>query len=130
MKIIDGKDAVLGRLASYVARNVIKGEDIIVLNCGEVLVTGGKKNLLDEFQKKRKRVGSGQKGPKVSKSSEKIVKKAIRGMLPNHRRGKGKEAYKRIKCYESVPEKFSESKKINIRTEKKFKFIRVKDIGK
>ncbi len=112
MKVIDGKDAVLGRLASFVAKNLLEGEEIAVINCEKVIITGNKKRIKEDFEEKRSKVGSGQKGPKVSRLSERIVKRAIRGMLPNHRKGRGKEALKRIKCYVGVPAKYEESKKI------------------
>ena len=92
MKIIDGKDAVLGRLSSYAAKEALRGEDIVILNCDQVIITGNKKNVREEFEEKRRKVGSGQKGPKHSRSTDKIVKRAIRGMLPDHRRGRGKVA--------------------------------------
>ena len=112
MKIIDGKNAVLGRLASFVAKEAIKGEEIAIVNCEQIIITGNKKKTQEEFTETRQRVGSGQHGPKISRTSEKIVKRAIRGMLPNHRLGKGKEAFKRIKCYSGIPKEFEESKKI------------------
>ncbi len=130
MKIIDGKNAVLGRLASYVAKEALKGEDITILNCDQVIITGNKKNIREEFEAKKRRIGSGQKGPKYSRSTDKIVKRAIRGMLPDHRRGRGKVAYKRIRCYVGVPKEFQESKKIIGGREKKSKFVYVKEISK
>ena len=45
MKIIDGTNAVLGRLASYVAKKVLKGEEVIILNCEHILITGNKKSI-------------------------------------------------------------------------------------
>ena len=90
MKIIDGKNAVLGRLASYVAKQALKGEEMVVLNCEQVIVTGNRTDIKEKFEGKRRRVGSSQKGPKHSKSSDKIVKRTIRGMLPDHRKGRGK----------------------------------------
>lgn len=129
-EIIDGKNAVLGRLASYAAKKSLQGEEVIVLNCEQVIITGNKKNIKKEFEEKRGRVGSGQKGPKISRSSERIVKRAIRGMIPNYRRGRGKEAYKKIKCYIGVPKEFQELKKSSVGKEKKEKFIQVKDISK
>jgi len=129
MKIIDGKNAILGRLASYVAKEALKGEDIVVLNCEQVIITGNKKNIEENFKIKRSRVGSSQKGPKHSKTSEKIVKRTIRGMLPNHRKGRGKIAYKKIKCYVGIPKEFQDAKKINLKKEKINKSIQVKDIS-
>ena len=130
MKIIDGKNSVLGRLASYVAKEALKGEDMVILNCENIIITGNKKNIEENFKRKRSRVGGGQKGPKHSKTSEKIVKRAIRGMLPNHREGRGKIAFRRIKCYVGVPKEFQEVEKIIIGKEKRNKFIYVKEVSK
>jgi len=129
-KIIDGKNAVLGRLASYAAKEALKGEEIIILNCEEIIITGNKKNIERNFDIKRSRVGHSQKGPRHSKSSEKMVKRAIRGMLPDHRKGRGKIAFKKIKCYIGVPKEFQESKKILAGKQKKTKFSRIKDFSK
>ena len=129
MKIIDGKGAVLGRLASYVAKETLKGEEIAILNCDQVIITGNKRNIEESFHARRSRVGSSQKGPKHSKSSEKIVKRTIRGMLPEHRFGRGREAFKRIKCYVGIPKEFQESKTIKAGKGKPFKFITIKDIS-
>ena len=130
IKIIDGKNAVLGRLASYAAKEALKGEDIIILNCEDIIITGNKKNIEEKFEIRRSRVGHSQKGPRHSKSSEKIVKRAIRGMLPDHREGRGKIAFKKIKCYVGVPKEFQESKKILAGKQKKTKFSRIKDFSK
>ena len=129
-KIIDGKNAVLGRLASYAAKETLKGEEIIILNCEEIIITGNKKNIEKNFDIKRSRVGHSQKGPRHSKSSEKMVKRAIRGMLPDHRKGRGKIAFKKIKCYVGVPKEFQESQKILAGKQKKTKFSRIKDFSK
>lgn len=128
--IIDGKNTVLGRLASYAAKEALKGEEIIIVNCNQIIISGSRKNLVEEFQQKRKRVGFSQKGPKYSKDSEKIVKRTIRGMLPDHREGRGRIAFKKIKCYQEIPEKYLESKKISLNTGDKNKFIEVQEIFK
>lgn len=130
MKIIDGKDAVMGRLAVFAAKEALKGEEIIVVNCDEVIITGGKASIKKEFEETRTKVGSGLRGPKISRLDYKIVKRAIRGMLPNHRRGRGKTAYGRVKCYNGVPEKFKDSEKISLKGREKIKFIKVKDLRK
>ena len=130
MRVIDGKNTVLGRLASYAAKEALKGEDIVVVNCDEVIITGNRKDILEEFFARRRRVGSSQKGLKYSRSSERIVKRAIRGMLPNHRRGIGKAAFKRIKCYSGIPQEFENSEKISLGSKPKIKFMKVSEIFK
>jgi len=130
MKVIDGKDAVMGRLASYAVKEALKGEEIVILNCDKVIITGSKKDIKDNFQRKRSRVGSGQKGPKHSRDSYMIVKRAIRGMVPNHRFGRGKIAFERIKCYNNIPKEFEGVKKIVGGKEVRSKFISVKELNK
>lgn len=130
MKIIDGKDAVLGRLSSYIAKELLKGEEINIVNCEDIIVTGNKKTTQKEFQEKRSKIGSSQKGPKYSKLKERIVKRTIRGMLPNYREGRGRQAYKRLKCYIGFPKEFEKERIISLGKEKRSKFIRVKEIFK
>lgn len=130
MKIIDGQNEILGRLASYSAKEALKGEEIVILNCEQIIITGNKKDIKQKFEAKRKRVGSTQKGPKVSRASEKIVKRIIRGMLPNYRTGRGRDALKRIKCYVGIPKQYEKSKKISINNKSQSKKISIKEISK
>jgi large subunit ribosomal protein L13 len=130
MKFINGKGIVLGRLASFVAKEILKGEEISVLNSNLVIITGNKKTTEREFKEKRSRFGHSQKGPKHPATSEKIVKRAIRGMLPNHRIGRGKEAFKRVKCYVGIPKEFVNEKIITLTENKKIKFAEVKEFVK
>jgi large subunit ribosomal protein L13 len=130
MKIIDGENAVLGRLASYVAKEALKGEEVAVLNSEKVIITGNRKWINQEFIRRRKMAGSGQTGPKHPNPDYLVVKRAIRGMLPNHRFGKGRDAFKRIKCYKGSPEEFKGKQIIKMNTKEKNKFIRVEEIQK
>ena len=130
MKFIDGKGAVLGRLASYTAKELLKGEEIAIVNCEEVIISGNKARTRADFHKKRLRVGTGQQGPKLGKTSEKIVKRTIRGMLPNYREGRGRIVFKKLKCYNKVPKEFEEVKKINAGKGKPIKYSKVKEFTK
>ncbi len=130
MIIIDGKDSVLGRIGAFAAKSALQGEDVAVVNCSEIIITGNKKRIKEDFEIRRSRVGHSQKGPKLGKTSEKIVKRAIRGMLPNHRFGRGRIAFKRIKCYSKVPTEFLESEKVIVDKSKKLKFSKVREFTK
>lgn len=130
MKVINGENAVLGRLASYAAKESLKGEEIIIVNSEKVIITGNKENIVKTYITKRSKVGKSQKGPKHSKLSERVVKRTIQGMLPNHRAGRGKEALKRIKCYKGIPKEFEKVKMISAGKEKGDKFIFVEEISK
>ena len=130
MRIIDGSGAVLGRLASYAAKESLKGEEITIVNCSEVIITGNREEIEEEFHKKRSRVGSSQKGPQYPNKSEMIVKRTIRGMLPNYRAGKGREAWKRIKCYDKIPKNLEGKEFIKLKKENKLKINKIKEFTK
>jgi len=128
MIVIDGKNSILGRLSSFVAKEALKGNEVSVINCGDIIITGNKKNVEDKFQKRRGRVGSGQKGPKHHRNSEKIVKRSIRGMLPNYKLGRGAIAFKKIKCYKGIPKELESIKPIKVFAEKKKKNLKIKEL--
>ena len=128
-KIIDGTGAVLGRLASYAAKQALLGEEVVIVNSEKVIITGNKKNIIHEFNEQRTRTGSSQQGPKISRLPYMIVKRAVRGML-SHRQGRGKVALQRIKCYEGIPEQYKDAKKIVGSKEKPGKFIEVNELRK
>jgi len=130
MKIIDGTDAAMGRLASFAAKESLKGEEVAIINCDKVFITGSRKNIEAEFQVRRGRVGTLQVGPLVSKSNEKMVKRTIRGMLPNFREGRGKEAFRRIKCYNKTPKEYEGKEKISLEKIKPKKAIRLESMRK
>ena len=97
--IYDGKDAIFGRLASAVAKDLLKGNSVDVINCDEIIVSGDKKLFAKKILAKRE-MGSGgsMKGPKYPRVADRLVKRMIRGMLPRDR-ARGREAFKRLKCY-------------------------------
>jgi large subunit ribosomal protein L13 len=130
MKIIDGEDCILGRIASYCAKDLLKGEEIVILNCDKIVISGKRKVVEAGFLEKRRRKGSSQKTPIYSKENYKLVKRTIRGMIPNYRTGRGKEALKKIRCYNGVPKEFEKSDKIKIFADKKIKSLSLKELTK
>ena len=130
MILVDGKGAVLGRLATFVAKEALKGEEVKIVNVDKVIITGNKKTTEAEFKVKRSRVGHSQKGPKHPATSEKIVKRAIRGMLPNHREGRGREAFKKIFCYSGVPKELEGKDMVVVAKDRKMKYAEVRDFAR
>jgi large subunit ribosomal protein L13 len=97
--IVDGKDAILGRLGSFVAKELLKGNSVDVINSEEVIISGSKEFVVKKIQLKRDMGrGSSLKGPKYIRQADRLLKRMIRGMLPWDR-AKGREAHKRLRCY-------------------------------
>lgn len=97
--IYDGEGAVFGRLATRVAKDLLKGNEVDVVNCEEIVVSGDKKGFAKKILDKRiMGQGSSLKGPKYPRTADRLVKRMIRGMLPWDR-AKGRDAYKRLRVY-------------------------------
>ena len=108
--VIDGDNAILGRLASYAAKQTLLGKNVAIINCEKVMISGDRARILESYRIVRARGGHAQKGPYFPTQPAMIVKRTIRGML-SHKEGRGAVAFKRIRCYEGVPKEFAESKK-------------------
>ncbi|HDM66907.1 MAG TPA: 50S ribosomal protein L13 [Thermoplasmatales archaeon] len=108
MRIIDAEGATLGRLCTYVAKALLKGEEIVIIN-SEKAVISGKKNMIKEEYKQKREVGTYRKGPFFPRMPDRIVKRTVRGMLP-YQTPHGRAAFKRLKCYIGVPEEFKNKK--------------------
>jgi len=105
MVIIDAKDAVLGRLCTHVAKSLIRGEDVVVLNAEKVIVTGAKKFTTETYLAKRE-IGGFNKGPYFPRSPDGIVRRTIRGMMP-YKTKKGRDAMKKLYVAIGVPAKYA-----------------------
>lgn len=125
MKVINADGIAVGRIGSFAAKEALKGEEIVIVNCKNAIITGNKEMILRQFLEKRGKVGSVQKGPKYSRLAYRIVKRTLRGMLPNHRFGRGREAWKRIMCFQDIPEKYANEKMVQLDKKSKLKFSRV-----
>lgn len=130
---IDGTNLIMGRLATIVAKKALLGEEIKIFNCNKIVLTGNKKHLAAEFKRKREQ-GTHTTGPFQPKEPFRIAKRKIRGMLP-YKQSKGKIAFERIKCYNSVPEEFKDLKletikNANIDNSLTSKYLTLKEISK
>lgn len=105
MKIYNGEGMVLGRLAGYVAKDALLGEDVVVVNCDKVIVSGKKTVVMAEKKQRWERRGYPLKSQKLPRLSDRFVRRSIRGMLP-WKISRGREAYKKVLCYIGVPVEF------------------------
>jgi large subunit ribosomal protein L13 len=110
--IIDGKDSVLGRLATFAAKSALEGEQVDIINANDIVIVGNKNSILKKYLERR-RIGTMSKGPFFPRDTKGIVRRAIRGMIRD-KRYHGREAFKRIKVFEGTPEELKDKEIINI----------------
>ena len=108
-KIINAEDTIIGRLASIVAKRLLSGEKIIIVNAEKALISGNPgsiaKKYLDRYHIKTK--SNPLQGPFNPRKPDQILKRTVRGMLP-YKKSRGKEAYKRLKVFNSLPGLFKD----------------------
>ena len=131
--IINAENTILGRLASYVAKQVLLGEKVDIVNCEKAVLTGNRENIFAKY-KARQRPTDVKHAPKIYKMPDMFVRRTIRGMLP-WKRNRGREAYKKIFCYIGMPESFKDKEIVNldnanINKLKNLKYIYVKEVSK
>jgi len=127
--LIDASGGTLGRIASFAAKQSLLGKEVIIINCNNALITGDPRRTIEEYQQKRARGGTAQKGPNFPKSPERLMKRTIRGML-SYKQLRGLTAYKRIICYNSIPEEFKNMKSISLKKNIKTKSIALSRLGR
>ncbi|UCG45983.1 MAG: 50S ribosomal protein L13 [Candidatus Bathyarchaeota archaeon] len=93
-------------MASHVAKRLLQGEKISIVNAEKATVSGKRLSIVKEA-KERLEVGHPRKGPLHRRRPDRIVRRTIRGMLPR-RKPKGQQAYKRLKVFLEVPKEFKD----------------------
>lgn len=101
MKVIDAQGSVMGRVSTHVAKLLIDGEEVHVINAEKAIITGRRKQILDRYEQRRDR-GKTRKGPFFPRTPDQIVKRSIRGMIP-YQTPSGREAYKNLRVHIGTP---------------------------
>jgi large subunit ribosomal protein L13 len=105
--LIDAKNQILGRLASFAAKQAIKGETVIVLNAEKAVVSGRRRNIVDEAKRRlnTRTLQSQERAPVHQRRPDLYFRRVVRGMLP-WKKPKGKAAFHRVRVYVGVPEEY------------------------
>ena len=101
MAVIDAQEQILGRLCTHVAKRLLSGEEITVINAEKARISGNRSQLVKHYAQRRAR-GKIINGPNYPRSADMILKRSVRGML-DYRKTSGKQALKRLKVYVGVP---------------------------
>lgn len=100
--IIDATGLTVGRVASHVAKRLLAGEEIHIVNAEKAMVSGRRDQILEHYQWK-KTVGFRRKGPFYPRTPDGMLKRSIRGMLDYNDKPRHRNAYRRLKTYTGTP---------------------------
>ena len=126
--IVDASGATLGRLSSMLAKRLLEGEEIVVVNSEKAIIVGSKKEIENRYTVKREVGGSKRKGPFFPRMPDRILKRTVRGMLP-YQRPKGRKAYKNLKTYIGVPEEFEKEKFEKVKQSNPSSYMTLKELS-
>jgi len=102
--VIDASGLVLGRMGSIVAKRLLLGESIVIVNAQKAIISGKRLSRVKEARAFLD-IGHPGKGPFHPRRPDQIVRRTIRGMLPR-RLPKGQMAFKRLRVFLGVPSEF------------------------
>ncbi len=103
--IVDASNMILGRLASVIAKKLLEGHRVIVVNAEKAVVSGEPKRVIMGYklvEQVRTLHNPYRGGIRRPRAPDRIFKRTVRGMLPMDK-PRGRSAYKRLRVYIGVP---------------------------
>jgi len=106
-EVVDASNLILGRMASYVAKQALEGKKMVVLNAEQAIISGTKARVVARAKTKLKTrtLGNQEKAPTHPRRPDNYVRRVIRGMLP-WKKPHGKQAFHRVIVYIGVPKEY------------------------
>jgi len=102
---VDATNQIAGRLSSKVAKLLISGRRVVVVNAEKSLLSGSRTSVVRQWQEKLE-ISSHVNpiyGPIHPRRPDNILKRMVRGMVPR-KKAKGVLATKRLRVYLGLPE--------------------------
>jgi len=101
---VDATDQIAGRLSSKVAKLILSGDRVVVVNAEKSLISGSRTSVVNQW-KERLELSSRVNpinGPIHPRRPDNILRRMVRGMVPR-KKPKGDLAMKRLRVYVGVP---------------------------
>ena len=103
--VVDATNHIAGRLASNVAKLLLQGQRVTVVNCEKIMMSGTRSNQIQEYREflEINSIINYKHGPVHYRRPDTIIAKMIRQMLPFDRKPSGKLAFQRLRTYIGAP---------------------------
>jgi len=112
MVLINAQGLIVGRLSSIVAKKLLEGEEVTIINADKAILSGSKASTFAEYKTTVDR-GTKEKGPYFPKRPDAIIKRTIRGMLP-YKAQRGKDAMARLQIFIGTPSDIQGDKAVTL----------------
>ncbi len=103
--VVDATNHIAGRLASNVAKLLLQGQRVTVVNCEKIMMSGKRETQIREYREflEINSIINYKHGPVHYRRPDTLMAKMIRQMLPFDRKPSGKIAYARLRTYIGAP---------------------------
>jgi large subunit ribosomal protein L13 len=108
MKVYDATEQILGRMSTQIAKDLLRGETVHVINCEKACISGDPVATKKKYLGRRQR-GDPHHGPYYPRTPKGLVKRTIRGMLP-YKKSQGRIAFKNLRVWVGVPKELEKAK--------------------
>ncbi len=112
--VVDATNHIAGRLSSLVAKLLLQGNRVSLVNCERIMISGTRANTIYEYRQflKINSIINPKHGPVHYRRPDTVITKMIRGMLPFEKKPSGKTAHKRLRAYVGSPKELKSFKKV------------------
>ncbi len=102
--IVDGTNMIAGRLCSHVAKLLLEGSRVAIVNSENIMISGSRESIIKEYREflEIASINNPKFGPFHPRRPDTIITKMVRGMLPKTK-SSGKAAFSRLRAYLGVP---------------------------
>lgn len=111
--VVDGTNQIAGRLCSHVAKLLINGSRVSIVNSENIMLSGSRDLVIREYREflEIASITNPKFGPFHPRRPDTMITKMVRGMLPKNKPS-GQTSLKRLRTYLGVPNELRSKKKI------------------
>ena len=108
---IDASNQIAGRLSSKVAKLILSGKRVTVVNAEKALISGSRTSVINQWKERLELASKVNPiyGPIHPRRPDTILRRMVRGMVPR-KKAKGALAMKRLRVYIGVPAEMESEK--------------------
>merc|ERR1711939_1014887 len=123
--IVDARGHLVGRLASKMGKEILRGQKVVVVRCESLVLSGSLfRNKLNYHEFLRKACNTNPRRQfKHFRSPSRMFWRSLRGMTP-HKTSRGAAALQRLKVFEGIPYPYDQKKRMVV--PEALKVVRIK----
>ena len=109
---IDATNKIVGRVASFAAKQALLGNKVHIVNAEKAVFTGRTDRVYSKFKTNQDR-GEPFHGPFISRMPDRLFRRIVRGMLP-FKQARGREAFRLVLCHIGEPKDLEKEPQVDV----------------